>query len=221
MITIKVKGKKYEYPTSWEDVKFRTMLRLIDFKLKKIDAIKIVLEEIGVDLQPNDKLEGLESILSASVFLDKTPLIDPNPEKLGEYYFPKDVTFETIEQFQDVVAEIDKVSKIEDDLRAQTEALAYYAAVYCQGQKEPYDSEKARFLSKTFLELPCLEVMAAGSFFQAKCLSMQSGKSMSFLRQNIQMKKDRLGLKTFLKLLVSIPLSTRLRATLGYMTGKF
>jgi len=208
MITIKVKGKKYEYPTRWDDVKFNTFLRLIDLNLKKIDAIKVILEEIGVELHPGDKIENLESILSASVFLDNTPIIDPNPDKLGEYYFPKNVTFETIEQFQDVCSEIDKVRQSES-LQEQSEALAYYAAIYCQGQKEPYDSEKARFLAKTFLELPCLEVLAAGSFFQAKCLSMQSGKTMSFLRQNIQMKKNRQGLKILLKRLASIPLWIR------------
>jgi len=206
MITIKLNGKKYEYPTEWNDLKFKSFLRLVDFNLSKMRAIRIILEEIGFDLKPGDKIEGLEVIMQSIAFIDKTPEIDPEPKKLGEYYFPQDVTFETIEQFEDVRSEIERISKIENGLREQTEALAYYAAVYCQGQKEPYDSEKARFLSKSFLELPCLEVMAAGSFFQAKCLSMQSGKSMSFLRQNIVMKKNKQGLGRFRRLLVSMGL---------------
>jgi hypothetical protein len=202
MKTIKSGGKKYEYPTEWGDLKFKTFLELIDFKLKKIDAIKIILESIGLHLESGDKLEGLETIMSASAFLDKTPEPNAQPERLGEYVFPKDITFETIEQFEDVRSEIERISKIENNLREQSEALAYYAAVYCQGQKEHYDSEKAKFLAKTFLEYPCLEVMAAGSFFQAKCLSMQSGLSMNSLRANIRMKKNRQGLNLFQRLLV-------------------
>src|SRR6478736_2518348 len=112
-------------------------------------GIRHILEEIGFDLKPGDKIEGLEVIMQSIAFIDKTPEIDPEPKKLGEYYFPQDVTFETIEQFEDVRSEIERISKIENGLREQTEALAYYAAVYCQGQKEPYDSEKARFLSKS------------------------------------------------------------------------
>lgn len=204
MITIKANGKKYEYPTQWDDLNFKTFLLLIDFNLKKIDAIRIILEEIGIYLKPGDKIEGLETIMASSVFLDVSPVIDSQPERLGDFYFPKDISFETIEQFEDVRAEIERISKIENNLREQSEALAFYAAVYCQGQKEPYDSEKARFLSKSFLELPCLEVMAAGSFFQSKCLSMQSGKPMSFLRQNILMKKNRQGLGKFRRCLVSM-----------------
>lgn len=202
MLPIKVQGKSYNYPQSWEEVDFKTYLALLegDLEKKKIDAIKIILNGLGIETGAS-KIEGLEVILKASQFIETTPAIDDKPVKLGEYTFPEDVTFESTEQFEDTGREI--IRLMSTDLKQQTEGLALYAAIYCQGHKEPYDFEKAKYLSRTFLTYPCLEVMAVGSFFQAKWLSLEKNLPMNYLRKNTVMKKSPQDFKKLMRRLAS------------------
>lgn len=194
MIHLKINGKPRELPERWEEVTFAMFLDLIAAKDDNMQLLSILLD-IPIQEIRGAKIQGLELILRRIQFLKTIPAIDKTPISLGEYVFPRDVTFETVEQFEEVRAEINRVGTTED-IRLNTEAMAFYAAIYCA---QPYDKEKAMFLAKAFMKYPCLEVMAAGSFFQAKCLSIQSGLSMNYLRKNTLLKSSRPGLKRFLK----------------------
>ncbi|HRG79448.1 MAG TPA: hypothetical protein PL167_07545 [Cyclobacteriaceae bacterium] len=215
MIKIKINGKPHELPEKWEEVDFKTFVKLV-----KADQDYVSILSILLGIETNElrkaKIQGLDLIISRLNFMTKQPEIDPKPIKLGTFEFPKDIAYETVEQFEDTRREIAKVQ--DQDLTTQTEAMAVYAAIYCQ---KPYDSEQAQYLSKSFYSLPCTEVMAAGSFFQAKCLSMQSGLSMNYLRKNIRLKKNRPVFASWAKRSVFTPLLTGLLVMWERMTKKF
>jgi len=198
MIAIKVNGKKHSIPEAWEEVTFKMFVDMIGAKDDNILILSILIG-VPIDQLKGAKIQGLDLIIPKLKFLRKEPAIVEQPVSLGAYIFPKDVTLETIEQFQEVLSEIQRLTTEAADLKVQTEALAFYAAIYCQAIKEPFDHEKAQYLAKTFMDYPCLEVMSAGSFFQAKCLAMQSGLSMSYLRKDILLKKNRPGLSRLMK----------------------
>lgn len=200
MIKIKVNGMPRQIPENWNEVTFKQFVGLIEAKSEPSLVIPILL-----DMSPQDiagkRIEGLEWVIEKTQFLRNVPAIDEIPLKLGDYSFPKDVGFETIEQFEAVKQEIQRLASTKN-LVEQTKALAYYAAVYLQGQ-EGFDNDKARALAEKFMSYPCLEVMAAGSFFQAKCLKLTTGLSMTYLRQNTLLKKKRPGLNRLMRRLVS------------------
>ncbi len=202
MMKVKVNGISRTVPENWDDVTFKQFLGLINAKRDSTEVVPIML-----GMKPEDvrgaKIQGLELILHKLDFLSKTFAIDETPIKLGEYVFPKDIGFETIEQFEDVHNEIKRVAKTKD-IYQQTESMALYAAIYCQGINEEYDSKKAKALAEKFLDYPCKEVVAAGSFFQAKCLSITTNLSMTYLRQNTLLKKKRPGLDRLTRRLVSM-----------------
>lgn len=214
MIKIKVNGKPHEIPEKWEEVPFGMFLKLVEAD-QDYSAILSVLLGIDPAVLKKAHIQGLDLIISRLSFMKAQPEIEPNPIKLGAFEFPKDIAFETVEQFEDTRREIANVQ--DKDLKTQTEALATYAAIYCQN---PYDSEKAQYLSKSFYSLPCTEVMAAGSFFQAKCLSMQSGLSMNYLRKNIRLKRNKAGSRNWVRYSVFTPLLTGLRVMWERMTKK-
>lgn len=201
----KINGQDYKIETSWEEMSFRKMCMIVNEKSDPLKVLAILLGIPGVDLS-KAKITGLEKIIPKLAFLSKEPDIDEQPKRLGPYRFPKDITFETIGQYQEVLQEINKLAQT-NDLKAQTEGLAFYCAVYCQPLNDiggEYDSARARTLAEAFMDLPCLEVLAAGYFFQIKCMSIQTGLSMNFLRRNIQRTRKKLVLKDFLKRLGSM-----------------
>src|SRR6185436_10655405 len=112
------------------------------------------------------KFEGLDRVITSLKYLQEPAKIYEQPTKLGEYVFPQDLTMETVEQFECLRKYIKETQG--KTIREQTEALGMYAAIYCQGSKEEFDEEKAKYLAEEFKTYPCLEVMSAGSFFMAK-----------------------------------------------------
>lgn len=193
MIKIKVDGVEKQMETSYDELPFGKFLDLIEVKDDYQAVLAIMLGE-PVEKIKRAKIEGLDKLIPQLKFLQETALIDEQPKKLGDYVFPQDVTIEKLEQFEVTRNYINKASK-SGSIREQTEALAMYAAIYCQGIKEPFDEEKAQYLAEQFKSYPCLEVMSAGSFFMAKCLSIWSGSPMSYLRKNTPMKKSKPGSK--------------------------
>jgi hypothetical protein len=215
MIKIKIDGKPHELPETWDEVTFEMFLKLINATDDYTQILSIMLNIPEAELRLA-KIQGLDLVIRALSFMSKQPQLDEYPTKLGTFDFPKDITFETVEQFEDTRKTINSMA--DKSIMEQTEALALYSAIYCQ---VPYDSEKAQYLSKQLYSLPCTEVMAAGSFFQAKCLNMHSGLSMSYLRKSLRFKKKRLDFRSFLKPLASTRLWIVLRVMWAKMTKKY
>lgn len=193
-IPIKANGKPIDYPTSWDQVKFKTFVKLIN--KTKIESIRIILEDLGVPAS-QAQIEGLPLIMFKSQFLDKPTEINQKPTRIGKYTVPSNIETETWDQYDRMGSLIREVrQKSTED---QIEALAYYAAIYVQGHKEPFDPEKANYLAGEFMNFPCLEVLSAGTFFQIRFLSMESGLTMNSLYKTILVTKKKQGLKRFLK----------------------
>ncbi len=205
-LPIKANGIPIEYPTSWNAVKFKTFIKLIN--KTKIQSIRIILEDLGIPAD-SAQIQGLPLIMQASKFLDTTTEINTKPTQIGKYQLPTHIESETWDQY-------DRMGSLIRDVRQksteeQIEALAYYAAIYVQGFKEPFDPEKANYLAGEFMNFPCLEVLSAGTFFQIRYLSMESGLPMNSLYKNILGMKKKQGLKRFLKHLEATGLRTASR----------
>lgn len=199
MLKAKINGKPIEIETSWEEIKFGKFLKLLDARDDYNYIISILLDTPLEEVK-KAKFVGLDAIIKSIQFLKKPAEVDEFPTKLGHWTIPKDITFETVEQFETMRTKIFEAAK-SDDMAVQTKYLAHYAAIYCQPlDGEDFDAEKAEWLVPKMMELPCLEVMGAGSFFMAKWLSIQSGLSMSFLRRNIPMKRSRLASRIWQKI---------------------
>jgi hypothetical protein len=191
---IKLKNGLPDFPESWDEVSFGTALKLLAGPTKS-ESIRIIL-----GIEAGQQVEGLENLYRAARFLEKQVFLDPEPKKLGDYNLPQDITLKSTEQFEDISKEIKSVME-SDNLPRQTEALAFYAAVYIQPYwfNNKYDSEQARLLAKTLHSYPCPEVMSAGAFFQVKYLSSESGLPMSYLRRKLPLKNQKPALVRFLR----------------------
>lgn len=198
MLKVKVNGSPVEIETSWDELKFSKFLQMLTAKDDYNQVIGILL-----NLPPQDvakaRIDGLEQVLEKIRFMRTSAEVDPVPKKVGEFKIPEDIRFHSVAQFEVLKKEINKAAAM-DNLTDQTKQLAKYAAIYCQPLNgDEFDEEKAGWLAEQFLDYPCLEVMSAGNFFMAKCLSLTSGLPMSYLRKNTPLKKSRLDLQSFLR----------------------
>jgi hypothetical protein len=219
MIKAKVNGTPVEIETSWEEVSFGKFLQLLEAKDDYYQIIAILLKLPLEDVRKAE-ISGLENVIQAINFLKTPCAIDEQPTKVGAFELPKDITFHSIEQFETLRQEIVKAAG-KDNLNEQTKALAMYAAIYCQPLRgDAFDPEKAEYLSHSFMDYPCMEVMAAGSFFMARCLSLTSGLPMSYLRKNTVLKKKPRALDGFLRRSGFTRLSTISRAIWASLTRK-
>lgn len=195
MINIKINDKPYKLETCWEEVSFGKFIRLLDAKTTK-DILHALLDIPKEELD-NARIDGLETILRHVQYLKKEPAIYENPDRLGPFEIPKEIGFETLEQYEETRNELARVSKLPiTELVQHNRSLALYAAIYLQ---KPFDIDRARELAKSFDNHSCLEVMSVGNFMQAKCLSMESNYTMSYLRKNTLMKRKRPGLDRFMR----------------------
>lgn len=196
MIAIKVNGKPHNIPENYEELTFAMWCDIIEARqAADYDKIISIFTGLPVEEIKGARIQGLEIILKKMKFLQKEPLMDEKPIKLGPYTFPENIAYETTEQYQETLKEINRVTAL-NDVAESNRALALYAAIYCC---DPFSIDRAKKLAETFMNLPCMEVMAAGSFFMARSQSLQTDLSMSFLRRNILMKKKRPVLKRLLK----------------------
>lgn len=218
MIKAKVNGKSIEIETSYDELSFGKLLQLVEAQSDSAKQVAVLIGE-PVEVVRKAQILGLENIYQAISFLKVPVVIDEFPVKVGEYKLPKDLAFESVEQFEVLKQEIGKAGETKD-LVEMTRALAMYAAIYCQPLNEPFDAEKAGYLAKQFESYPCREVMSAGSFFMAKLLSIQSGLSMSYLRKDIPMRKNRQVSRNLMKRLGSMRLLTVWRVMWAHLTKK-
>ena len=194
MIKAKVNGRQVSIETSWEELTFGKYLKFVNAK-NDYNAFIGILLDLDPETVAKAKWEGLDGVLQSIQFLNTQKVeIDPVPTKVGDIKLPKDIAFETTEQFETLRQQVLKVNGEDSDLVAKTKALAMYCAIYCQPIKDnaPFDYEKAQWLAEEMMNYPCLEVMSAGNFFMAKCLSLTSGLPMSYLRKNTPLKRKRL-----------------------------
>lgn len=196
MIKLKINGNNHQIPESYEEMTFKMWVDIVDAKKKKdYDGIISIFTGLSLEEIKGARIEGLEILIRKLAFLQIEPQINETPISLGQFVFPKDITFESTEQYQDTLNEVKRNQEL-NDIGESNKSLALYAAIYCQ---KPYDAERAKVLAESFMALPCLEVVAAGSFFMFKSLSLHQNLTMNYLRQGILMKNRLPGLSRLLR----------------------
>lgn len=217
MIEATVNGKPVKIETSWDEVSFGKFLKLINVQ-DYVNILSVLLDE-PPEVIKKAEFVGLAPVIKAIQFMQKQAEVDAFPTKLGDYILPKDITYQTVEQFEVLRSEMVKSASV--PMQEQTKALAMYAAIYCQPLKgEEFDIEKAQWLAEEFMKYPCREVMSAGSFFRDSLLSTMTGLPMTYLRKSLVQRSRKRVLSEFLRRLGFTRLWTTLRVMWEQMTTR-
>jgi hypothetical protein len=188
MITFKISGTKYQIPTSWGDVTYAQYIQLLKTPNNLIDYIH-VFTGIDRDLLAKAELRGVEKMVTALSFLSVSPKLENSPSRMiGPYVMPRDVTLETLGQFEDLRALIQKLPK-HDDLTFKktheytiedriTEANLYLEACAIYVQKiinGDYDPEQVENVKHRLMTFSCIQILQTGTFFFSSVLNMLMG----------------------------------------------
>lgn len=190
MITFKIAGKKYELPTRWEDVTYRQYVALLRTS-RLTDHISVF---TGIDRKTLEsaELRGLEKISISLSFLSFSPNFK-RTKVVGPYVMPEDVTVQSLGQFEDLRALINRMPpKDADPIEAgETIADLYLeaCAIYCQKLKDgKYDSTKVPQVKEELKDCSAAQVIGTGGFFFYKPLNM-SPPTMPLYRRFFQLLK--------------------------------
>lgn len=191
IITISINNLKVEkeIPTSWDQVTFKQFLGLAKSGDDYVKVLSII-TEINEDTIRKAKIINIEAIISALNFL-KTPPEVVLPKTIIGYNIPKDLSFETIAQIQDLREYISK----EQDPTLQLESYPLYCAIYaCEQKHGEYSWKHAEEMAEEFMQAPCSEVLAIGNFTLLKLIGLNLNIAPSFRNHLTLMKRLRLVL---------------------------
>lgn len=179
-MTIKFKlGRKTikrDLPTKWSEVTFETFCSIAEAK-DDIDVLAII---TGLDRETLRKarIKNLDTILAMLAFL-KTPCPQNLPEKILGYPVHKDLSFETIGQYEDLRSDLNEHK--DSSGMDQVKRYPLYCAIYaCPQEYGEYDWERAEAMSKWFWKAPAGEVLAVGNFTLAKLTGLKLGIKTDF-----------------------------------------
>ena len=108
MITFKINGKPYQFPTRWDDVTYSQYVALL-YTSRLTEHISIF---TGLDIATLESAEirGLEKISLALSFLSISPKFE-RTGMVGPYVLPSDVTVQSTGQFEDLRGLLMKMPK--------------------------------------------------------------------------------------------------------------
>jgi len=184
VITFKIQGNKYKLPTTWDDVTYYNYVALLQLPNSLTHYINLF-TQIGLEKLEKAELKNLESISMALSFLTIPPVMGEGTSKMvGKYVVPKDVTIESLPQFEDLRA---LLNKRPPDL-ATTENQMLFAdlcleacAIYIQKIKDgKYDDKKVPEVKEDLKKENCIEVIKTGSFFLFKPLRTSMNMRLRF-----------------------------------------
>lgn len=194
MITVKINGKPVNFPTSWDDV---TVQQYIGIMLSdsRVDVLAIF---SGIDKETLLKatITNLDKVLQLLEFLKDVPTFTKTV-KVGKHFLPKDITFESLAQFEDLRSLMKKIPT-EADRRNNDATIAMIdlyvtaCAIYCQKLRDKeYDYTKATEMKPEIYSYPCPEVIGTGAFFMARPwnLSPNTTKTSRTIRRPLKKKK--------------------------------
>jgi len=174
MIVFKILGKKHNVPTCWEDVTYRQYVALI--RTSRLTEHISVFTGIDPKVLESAELRGLEKISLSLSFLSFSPHFK-RTKMVGPYVMPTDVTVQSLGQFEDLRALINRMpTKDADPIEAgETIADLYLeaCAIYCQKLKDgKYDSTKVPQVKEELKDFSAAQVIGTGGFFFYKPLNM-------------------------------------------------
>jgi hypothetical protein len=178
MIPIRINGVKHEIPTAWSDLTYSQYITLITLPQSLLHQIHLF-TGIPLETLQSAELKNLEKIAIALSFINLSPKAEEGPRDIGKYFVPKDVTIESLGQFEDLRALIHKrptdLSTIENNL-LWCDLCLEACSIYVQKLKDgKYDSSKVSGVKEELKSYLAMPIIQTGSFFFGKLLSTLTG----------------------------------------------
>ena len=193
MITFKIFGKKYPFPTCWNDVTYSQYL----FHLYPRTLSETISCYTGISretLESRD-IKGLEKINLALAFMSLSPKLE-RTDTVGKYVLPKDITLQSLGQFEDLRGLLKKLptKKMEDfdyeDHEKVSDLYLTACAIYVQKVKDgKYDYTKVAAVKEELKNYPCTEVIGTGAFFLYRPLNISQSLTSRFLILLLHLKR--------------------------------
>ena len=192
MIIFKINGKKHNIPTSYDDVTYAQYVTLITLPNTLIHQIHLF---TGIPLETLQaaELKNLERIAIALSFINLSPKAEEGPKDIGKYFVPKDVTIESLGQFEDLRGLIQRrpadLASIENNL-LWCDLCLEASSIYVQKLKDgKYDSTKVSGVKEELKEYPAMAIIQTGSFFFGKLLNTLTPTMTRYQRVSQLLKK--------------------------------
>lgn len=184
MITFNVNGTPKSIPASWDDILFGQYLSVLKLtqEAPEDDTIKLLARLIDIDYETLRKAEikGFEKVLIALDFLIVPPVWNQEqPERIGKFILPKDITLESVGQYEDMKAVF--VSNREKPLADFVACYPLMVGIYLAGIGQEYDYEHAKKIAIDLEKYPAREVVEAATFFITKLIHLTLGTPPNYL----------------------------------------
>lgn len=178
MIKFTLDGESVGIPSRWSDLTVRFYKQILD---AKSDIVKLIALFTGMDEKRVKKVKiiGMERLFEAISFLNSVPDFTVMADKIGPYKIPKDVTIESLGQFEDLRALSKNMPEKPlpeytlEDTKSLIDLYVSACAIYCQKVRDKeYDFDKAKAMESEIWDYPCDQVLSAGAFFLVKPLAL-------------------------------------------------
>lgn len=184
-------------PYRWEKVSFAQYLELSKHS-RDNDVIRTIsiLLNVPYDTVKKAKITNLEYVIRRLSFVNVLPQWIDTPTEINGIAIPKDVTWESTEQFE----EMRKAIVFKDD-DAILESYAKIVAIYYQpvATNSEFDFRKAFDMIDEIKKFSCVEVVSVGHFFATKVLASLQNIPQTFLSLGTLTRKRKLDLKGLMK----------------------
>lgn len=146
---------------------------------------------ITIDQLKNAEFRNLEKIAISLSFVTIPPKLEGPPTAMvGPYVTPKDVTIESLGQFEDLRGLIQKLPKETPDPAFISDLYLEACAIYVQKLKDgKYDHSKVSGVKELLKNYSCVEIIQTGSFFFYRPLNMSTPTTSRYQRAIQRLKK--------------------------------
>lgn len=195
MITYKLNGTKYPFPTRWEDVTYSQYVALL--RTSSLTDQISVFTGISRGTLENAEIRNLEKISITLSFLSFSPKFDKT-KKVGHYFVPDDVTVQSLGQFEDLRGLLGKMPKEMSSIESSEQLADLYlhaCAIYCQKLRDgKYNYLQVPQVKDELRKYSCAEVIGTGAFFLFKPLNSSPPTTSFYRRLAHRLKKWMQGL---------------------------
>lgn len=203
MIKFRLNDQEINVPSEYKDITYAQYLQTMYTGDDTIKTVSILLG-IDEDTLRNAEIKGLNTLLSALSFISTQAVFDQRPTHVGPYEIPKDISIESLAQFEDLRAlsrvfpkpPVDTTNTNDLLIYAETIADMYLqaCAIYCQKIRDgKYNFAAAKEMKDEIKTYSCAEVMPAGAFFIATYSRMPSYTKTAFPKRTQPLKKKKRG----------------------------
>jgi hypothetical protein len=202
MITYKINGIKYPFPTRWEDVTYSQYVAMIRAQ-SVVDQLHIF---TGIPRETLEKaeLKNLEKVMITLSFMSFSPKFEKT-RLVGPYFVPEDVTIQSTGQFEDLRALLNKVPKELNSLETaevMADLYLHACAIYCQKLKDgQYDPNKVPAMKEELKQYSCAQICGTGGFFLFRPLTLSAPTMNRFRMFTQRLKRWSQGLPGYQKTL--------------------